>query len=95
MNTPWEGQQEYDDLTDQIAKMNLEIKNGQDTAPAGEDEHDTQADLAEAQAASVTVGFDPSEPSAFPTAAETTDVPMPDPCIDPSDDVSAGPGIGM
>lgn len=95
LNTPWEGQQEYDDLTDQIAKMNLEIKNGQDTAPAGEDEHDTQADLAEAQAASVTVGFDPSEPSAFPTAAETTDVPMPDPCIDPSDDVSAGPGIGM
>lgn len=95
LNTPWEGQQEYDDLTDQIAKMNLEIKNGQDTAPAGEDEHDTQADLAEAQAASVTVGFDPSEPSAFPTAAETTDIPMPDPCIDPSDDVSAGPGIGM
>lgn len=95
LNTPWEGQQEYDDLTDQIAKMNLEIKNGQDTAPAGEDEHDTQADLAEAQAASVTVGFDPSEPSVFPTAAETTDVPMPDPCIDPSDDVSAGPGIGM
>lgn len=105
LNTPWEGQQEHDDLTDQIAKMNLEIKNGQDTAPAGEDEHDTQADLAEAsyhsdgpaeaQATSVTVEFDPSEPSAFPTAAETTDVPMPDPCIDPSDDVSAGPGIGM
>ena len=105
LNTPWEGQQEYDDLTDQIAKMNLEIKNSQDTAPAGEDEHDTQADLAEAsyhsdgpaeaQATSATVGFDPSEPSAFPTAAETTDVPMPDPCIDPSDDVSAGPGIGM
>lgn len=95
LNTPWEGQQEYDDLTDQIAKMNLEIKNSQDTAPAGEDEQDTQADLAEAQAASVTVEFDPSEPSAFPTAAETTDVPMPDPCIDPSDDVSAGPGIGM
>lgn len=105
LNTPWEGQQEYDDLTDQIAKMNLEIKNSQDTAPAGEDEQDMQADLAkasyhsdgpaEAQATSVTVGFDPSEPSAFPTAAETTDVPMPDPCIDPSDDVSAGPGIGM
>lgn len=95
LNTPWEGQQEYDDLTDQIAKMNLEIKNSQDTAPAGEDEQDTQADLAKAQAASVTVGFDPSEPSAFPTAAETTDIPMPDPCIDPSDDVSAGPGIGM
>lgn len=105
LNTPWEGQQEYDDLTDQIAKMNLEIKNGQDTAPAGEDEHDTQADLAEAsyhsdgpaeaQATSVTVEFDPSEPSVFPAAAETTGVPMPDPCIDPSDDVSAGPGIGM
>lgn len=105
LNTPWEGQQEYDGLTDQIAKMNLEIKNSQDTAPAGEDEQDTQADLAEAsyhsdgpaeaQATSVTVEFDPSEPSAFPTAAETTDVPMPDPCIDPSDDVSAGPGIGM
>lgn len=105
LNTPWEGQQEYDDLTDQIAKMNLEIKNSQDTASAGEDEQDTQADLAEAsyhsdgpaeaQATSVTVEFDPSEPSAFPTAVETTDVPMPDPCIDPSDDVSAGPRIGM
>lgn len=105
LNTPWEGQQEYDDLTDQIAKMNLEIKNSQDTAPAGEDEQDTQADLAEAsyhsdgpaeaQATSVTAEFDPSEPSAFPTAVETTDVPMPDPCIDPSDDVSAGPRIGM
>lgn len=105
LNTPWEGQQEYDDLTDQIAKMNLEIKNSQDTAPAGEDEQDTQADLAEAsyhsdgpaeaQATSVTVGFDPSEPSVFPTAAETNDVPMPDPRIDPSDDVSAGPEIGM
>ena len=43
LNTPWEGQKEYDDLTDQIAKMNLEIKNSQDTAPAGEDEQDTQA----------------------------------------------------
>lgn len=95
LDTPWEGQQEYDDLTDQIAKMNLEIKNSQDTAPAGENEQDTQADLAKAQAASVTVGFDPSEPSAFHTAAETTDIPMPDPYIDPSDDVSAGPGIGM
>lgn len=95
LNTPWEDQQEYDDLTDQIAKMNLEIKNSQDTAPAGENEQDTQADLAKAQAASVTVGFDPSEPSAFHTAAETTDIPMPDPYIDPSDDVSAGPGIGM
>lgn len=105
LNTPWEGQQEYDDLTDQIAKMNLEIKNSQDTAPAGEDEQDTQADLAEAsyhsdgpaeaQATRVTVEFDPSEPSAFPTTAETNDIPMPDPCIDPSDDVSAGPGIGM
>ena len=75
--------------------MNLEIKNSQDTAPAGENEQDTQADLAKAQAASVTVGFDPSEPSAFHTAAETPDIPMPDPYIDPSDDVSAGPGIGM
>ena len=105
LNMPWEGQKEYDDLTDQIARMNLEIKNGQDTAPAGEDEQDTQADLAEAsyhsdgpaeaQATRVTVEFDPSEPSAFPTAAETNDIPMPDPCIDPSNDVSAGPGIGM
>lgn len=105
LNTPWEGQQEYDDLTDQIAKMNLEIKNSQDTAPAGEDEQDTQANLAEAsyhsdepaeaQATRVTVGFDPSEPSVLPTAAETNDVPMPDPRIDPSDDVFAGPGIGM
>ena len=97
LNTPWEGQQEYDDLTDQIAKMNLEIKNSQDNGAGRRGRTGHAADLAkasyhsdgpaEAQAASVTVGFDPSEPSAFPTAAETTDVPMPDPCIDPSDDV--------
>lgn len=81
LNTPWEGQQEYDDLTDQIAKMNLEIKNGQDTAPAGEDEHDTQADLAEA-----------SYHSDGPAEAQATSVTVE---FDPSDDVSAGPGIGM
>ena len=33
LNTPWEGQQEYDDLTDQIARMNLEIKNGSEPEP--------------------------------------------------------------
>lgn len=81
LNTPWEGQQEYDDLTDQIAKMNLEIKNGQDTAPAGEDEQDTQADLAEA-----------SYHSDGPAEAQATSVTVE---FDPSDDVSAVPGIGM
>ena len=101
LNTPWEGQQEYDDLTDQIAKMNLEIKNSQDTAPAGEDEQDTQADLAEAsyhsdgpaeaQATSVTVEFDPSDDvSAGPGPSIQPDVPLPDPAID-QDTAVAGP----
>lgn len=45
LNQPWEGQKEYDDLTDQIAKMNLEIKHGKGPTPA---EEDGQADLAEA-----------------------------------------------
>ena len=33
LNMPWEGQKEYDDLTDQIARMNLEIKNGSEPEP--------------------------------------------------------------
>ena len=45
LNQPWEGQKEYDDLTGQIAKMNLEIKHGKGPTPA---EEDGQADLAEA-----------------------------------------------
>lgn len=101
LNTPWEGQKEYDDLTDQIAKMNLEIKNGQDTAPSEENEQDMQADLAEASYHS----DDPEEPHAvrtaeaaptvFPTTVEETDVPMPDPCVDPAACSAGGPGIGM
>lgn len=75
--------------------MNLEIKSSQDRQTDLAEASYHSDGPAEAQVTSVTVGFDPSEPSAFPTAAETTDVPMPDPCIDPSDDVSAGPGIGM
>ena len=100
LNTPWEGQQEYDELTDQIAKMNLEIKNGQDTAPSEEEEQDTQADLAEAtyhsdeskepQAARAAA----ATPTVFPTTVEA-DVPMPDPCVDPAACCAGGPGIGM
>lgn len=85
LNQPWEGQKEYDDLTDQIAKMNLEIKHGKGPTPA---EEDGQADLAEAS-----FHFDESqEPQvaraaveSFPATVETTDVPMPDPCVDPCD----------
>ena len=64
LNQPWEGQKEYDDLTGQIAKMNLEIKHGQDTTSAGED---GQADLAEASFHS----DGPKEPQTSHVAAES------------------------
>ena len=89
MNQPWEGQKRYDDLTDQIAKMNLEIKHGQDTTPA---EEDGQADLAEAsfhsgepQEPQAAHGrrINQSVPATFSATVGTTGVPMPDPCVDP------------
>lgn len=95
LNQPWEGQKEYDDLTDQIAKMNLEIKHGKGPTPA---EEDGQADLAEAS-----FHFDESqEPQvaraaveSFPATVETTDVPMPDPCVDPCDGGTGMSGLCM
>lgn len=102
LNQPWEGQKEYDDLTDQIAKMNLEIKHGQDTTPT---EEDGQADLAEAsfhsdepqepQAARVAVESGPSGSNSFPATVETTDVPMPDPCVDPCNGGTGMSGLCM
>lgn len=102
LNQPWEGQKEYDDLTDQIAKMNLEIKHGQDTTPA---EEDGQADLAEAsfhsdepqepQAARAAVESGPSGSDSFPATVETTDVPMPDPCVDPCNGGTGMSGLCM
>lgn len=102
LNQPWEGQKEYDDLTDQIAKMNLEIKHGQDTTPAGED---GQADLAEAsfhfdepqepQVARAAVESGPSGSDSFPATVETTDVPMPDPCVDPCNGGTGMSGLCM
>lgn len=102
LNQPWEGQKEYDDLTGQIAKMNLEIKHGQDTTSAGED---GQADLAEAsfhsdgpkepQTSHVAAESGPSGPATFPATVETTDVPMPDPCVDPCDGGTGMSGLCM
>lgn len=102
LNQPWEGQKEYDDLTDQIAKMNLEIKHGQDTTPAGED---GQADLAEAsfhsgepqepQAARTAVESNQSVPATFSATVETTGVPMPDPCVDPCNGGTGMSGLCM
>lgn len=102
LNQPWEGQKEYDDLTDQIAKMNLEIKHGQDTTPAGED---GQADLAEAsfhsgepqepQAARTAVESNQSVPATFSATVETTGVPMPDPCVDPCNGGAGMSGLCM
>lgn len=95
LNQPWEGQKEYDDLTDQIAKMNLEIKHGKGPTPA---EEDGQADLADAS-----FHFDESqEPQvaraaveSFPATVETTNVPMPDPCVDPCNGGTGMSGLCM
>lgn len=102
LNQPWEGQKEYDELTGRIAKMNLEVKHGQDTTPTGED---GQADLAEAsfhsdgpqepQAARATVESGPSGSDSFPTTVETADVPMPDPCVDPCNGGTGMSGLCM
>lgn len=102
LNQPWEGQKEYDDLTDQIAKMNLEIKHGKGPTPA---EEDGQADLAEAsfhfdepqepQAARTAVESGPSGSDSFPATVETTDVPMPDPCVDPCNGGTGMSGLCM
>lgn len=102
LNQPWEGQKEYDDLTDQIAKMNLEIKHGKGPTPA---EEDGQADLAEAsfhsdesqepQVVRAAVESGPSGSDSFPAAVETTDVPMPDPCVDPCNGGTGMSGLCM
>lgn len=102
LNQPWEGQKEYDDLTGQIAKMNLEIKHGKGPTPA---EEDGQADLAEAsfhfdesqepQVARAAVESGPSGSDSFPATVETTDVPMPDPCVDPCDGGTGMSGLCM
>ena len=102
LNQPWEGQKEYDDLTDQIAKMNLEIKHGKGPTPAGED---GQADLAEAsfhsgepqepQAARTAVESNQSVPATFSATVETTGVPMPDPCVDPCNGGAGMSGLCM
>ena len=102
LNQPWEGQKEYDDLTDQIAKMNLEIKHGKGPTPA---EEDGQADLAEAsfhsdesqepQVVCAAVESGPSGSNSFPATVETTDVPMPDPCVDPCNGGTGMSGLCM
>lgn len=102
LNQPWEGQKEYDDLTDQIAKMNLEIKHGKGPTPA---EEDGQADLAEAsfhfdesqepQVARSAMESGPSGSDSFPATVETTDVPMPDPCVDPCNGGTGMSGLCM
>lgn len=102
LNQPWEGQKEYDDLTDQIAKMNLEIKHGKGPTPA---EEDGQADLAEAsfhsdesqepQVVRAAVESVPSGSNSFPATVETTDVPMPDPCVDPCNGGTGMSGLCM
>ena len=102
LNQPWEGQKEYDDLTDQIAKMNLEIKHGKGPTPA---EEDGQADLAEAsfhsdesqepQVVRAAVESGPSGSNSFPATVETTDVPMPDPCVDPCNGGTGMSGLCM
>ena len=97
---PWEGQQEYDELTDRIARMDLEIKHGQAEDGIGEDTDIPQPEEApdarreQPGTGEPRIGMGQDIDTADETAA-STDLPMPDPGAIPGATGPAGPGIGM
>lgn len=100
LSRPWSGQKEYDELTDRIAKMDMEIKER--PAQQQDDMEDgMQADLAEATFRSngqegAQTADDPSYPSDFPAMdMDEPEIPVPDPCVDPGSGMQDGPGLGM
>lgn len=100
LSRPWSGQKEYDELTDRIAKMDMEIK-GRSAQQQDDMEDIMQADLAEATFRSngqegAQTADDPSYPSDFPAMdMDEPEIPVPDPCVDPGSGMQDGPGLGM
>ena len=100
LSRPWSGQKEYDELTDRIAKMDMEIK-GRPAQQQDDMEDSMQADLAEATFRSngqegAQTADDPSYPSDFPAMdMDEPEIPVPDPCVDPGSGIQDGPGLSM
>lgn len=100
LSRPWSGQKEYDELTDRIAKMDMEIK-GRPAQQQDDMEDGMQADLAEATFRSngqegARTADDPSYPSDFPAMdMDEPEIPVPDPCVDPGSGMQDGPGLSM
>lgn len=100
LSRPWSGQKEYDELTDRIAKMDMEIK-GRPAQQQDDMEDGMQTDLAEATFRSngqegAQTADDPSYPSDFPAMdMDEPEIPVPDPCVDPGSGMQDGPGLGM
>lgn len=100
LSRPWSGQKEYDELTDRIAKMDMEI-NGRPAQQQDDMEDGMQADLAEATFHSngqegAQTADDPSYSSDFPAMdMDEPEIPVPDPCVDPGSGMQDGPGLGM
>lgn len=100
LSRPWSGQKEYDELTDRIAKMDMEIK-GRPAQQQDDMEDGMQANLAEATFRSngqegAQTADDPSYPSDFPAMdMDEPEIPVPDPCVDPGSGMQDGPGLGM
>lgn len=100
LSRPWSGQKEYDELTDRIAKMDMEIK-GRPAQQQDDMEDGMQADLAEATFRSngqegAQTADDPSYPPDFPAMdMDEPEIPVPDPCVDPGSGMQDGPGLSM
>lgn len=100
LSRPWSGQKEYDELTDRIAKMDMEIK-GRPAQQQDDMEDGMQADLAEATFHSngqegAQTADDPSYPSDFPAMdMDEPEIPVPDPCVDPGSGMQDGSGLSM
>lgn len=100
LSRPWSGQKEYDELTDRIVKMDMEIK-GRPAQQQDDMEDGMQADLAEATFRSngqegAQTADDPSYPSDFPAMdMDEPEIPVPDPCVDPGSGMQDGPVLGM
>lgn len=100
LSRPWSGQKEYDELTDRIAKMDMEIK-GRPAQQQDDMEDGMQADLAEATFRSngqegAQTADDPSYPSDFPAMdMDEPEIPVPDPCVDPGSGMQDGSGLSM
>ena len=102
LSKPWDGQQEYDELTDKIAKMDLAIKHGQagdeveteDEAPQREDAPTVQQVQSDGMKKPRN-DMGPELDVVDATAMSTVDLPMPDPTAAPTIGNPMGPGMGI